>query len=275
MLVAFKLGRFSLKVGVKSTSAVIVEVEMSRVEGRSDEPSLVREGIGLGSVVVPALTERTVRFYLLIVLGGDVGGENVQVVNNCGAGWVAKVVVVRDVLQQDRPNPRLPEVCFTKFAFQGERLTDMKLATLGAIALAFTATSNSFTVPTSTNTKSPSASSAMSRLALQPTNNLLRPSSTALHLSVSGIMTRPVALAVGGTISALVAGKAILDRPSRPYNPDSVATEYDAWTEDGILEYYWGEHIHLGYYSEKEMERGYKKTNFIEAKYKFIDEMMR
>jgi len=114
----------------------------------------------------------------------------------------------------------------------------------------------------------------MSRLALQPTNNLLRPSSTALHLSVSGIITRPVALAVGGTISALVAGKAILDRPSRPYNPDSVATEYDAWTEDGILEYYWGEHIHLGYYSEKEMERGYKKTNFIEAKYKFIDEMM-
>jgi len=54
-----------------------------------------------------------------------------------------------------------------------------------------------------------------------------------------------------------------------------VAREYDAWTQDGILEYYWGEHIHLGYYNEEEMEAGYKKKDFIQAKYDFIDEMMK
>ena len=27
--------------------------------------------------------------------------------------------------------------------------------------------------------------------------------------------------------------------------------EYDSWTDDGVLEHYWGEHIHLGYYSEE------------------------
>ena len=58
----------------------------------------------------------------------------------------------------------------------------------------------------------------------------------------------PEALAVG-TAAAVVgtAGvKLILDRPSRKYEDGSVAREYDAWTQDGILEYYWGEHIHLG-----------------------------
>lgn len=68
--------------------------------------------------------------------------------------------------------------------------------------------------------------------------------------------------------------KYLLDKPSRSYTSDSVAREYDAWTADGILEYYWGEHIHLGYYSPEEMEAGYKKKNFIQAKYDFIDEMM-
>lgn len=64
--------------------------------------------------------------------------------------------------------------------------------------------------------------------------------------------------------------------PSRKYNREanSVGKEYDAWTSEGILEYYWGEHIHLGYYNEKEREKGYLKKNFIQAKYDFIDEMM-
>ena len=31
----------------------------------------------------------------------------------------------------------------------------------------------------------------------------------------------------------------------------SVGNEYDAWTNEGILEAYWGEHIHLGYYNEQ------------------------
>ena len=28
---------------------------------------------------------------------------------------------------------------------------------------------------------------------------------------------------------------------------------YDAWTREGILEHYWGEHIHLGYYTDEEL----------------------
>ena len=38
--------------------------------------------------------------------------------------------------------------------------------------------------------------------------------------------------------------------------------EYDAWTQEGILEHYWGEHIHLGYYSDAERRAGYKKKDF-------------
>ena len=68
----------------------------------------------------------------------------------------------------------------------------------------------------------------------------------------------------------------ILWKPSRTYDRDanSVGREYDAWTTEGILEEYWGEHIHLGYYSPEEMKAGYKKKNFIQAKYDFVDQMM-
>jgi MPBQ/MSBQ methyltransferase len=65
--------------------------------------------------------------------------------------------------------------------------------------------------------------------------------------------------------------------PSRTYNKESnsVGKEYDAWSSEGILEAYWGEHIHLGYYNEEERDAGYKKKDFIEAKYNFIDEMLK
>lgn len=43
---------------------------------------------------------------------------------------------------------------------------------------------------------------------------------------------------------------------------------------EGLVEYYWGEHIHLGYYSEEERRVGYKKKNFKQAKFDFIDEML-
>lgn len=84
----------------------------------------------------------------------------------------------------------------------------------------------------------------------------------------------PITTAIATATAAVVGVKYVLDRPSRAYQEGSVAREYDAWTKDGILEYYWGEHIHLGYYSPEEMERGYKAKNFIQAKYDFIDEMM-
>ena len=71
--------------------------------------------------------------------------------------------------------------------------------------------------------------------------------------------------------------KDLLWKPSRTYDKDenTVGREYDAWTSEGILEAYWGEHIHLGYYSDEERIRGYKKKDFIQAKYDFIDEMMK
>ena len=67
-----------------------------------------------------------------------------------------------------------------------------------------------------------------------------------------------------------------LDRPSRPYDREanSVGREYDAWTREGILEHYWGEHIHLGYYTDEELERGYLRKDCVEAKYNFTQRMM-
>lgn len=98
---------------------------------------------------------------------------------------------------------------------------------------------------------------------------------SVLSQAVTKATASPVATAVAvSAIATTAAVKIILDRPSRTYSSDSVAREYDAWTADGILEYYWGEHIHLGYYNTAEMEAGYKKKDFIQAKYDFIDEMM-
>jgi len=108
-------------------------------------------------------------------------------------------------------------------------------------------------------------------------------SSTELRMGLGSTAVKAVknfgipattAVVAGAAIGA-IGVKTILDRPSRKYEDGSVAREYDAWTQDGILEYYWGEHIHLGYYNEEEMEAGYKKKDFIQAKYDFVDEMMK
>jgi len=98
-------------------------------------------------------------------------------------------------------------------------------------------------------------------------------STIAGAVSNAGVPGAVAAATVGG--AAVLVTKKALDRGSRKYGEGTVAAEYDAWTQDGILEYYWGEHIHLGYYNEDEMERGYKKKNFIQAKYDFVDEMMK
>jgi len=78
------------------------------------------------------------------------------------------------------------------------------------------------------------------------------------------------------SLSAALAGtgfvKLFLDIPSRTYGSGTVANEYDEWTEEGILEYYWGEHIHLGYYGP-DVKYKYRPLN--EAQYTFIDEMMK
>ena len=45
-------------------------------------------------------------------------------------------------------------------------------------------------------------------------------------------------------------------------------------TSEGILEHYWGEHIHLGYYTPSEREAGYLKKDFKKAKIDFVDAML-
>lgn len=90
-----------------------------------------------------------------------------------------------------------------------------------------------------------------------------------------------LAMAAGlGCAYAFCRVKHVLDTPGRPWMDDkTVGREYDAWTEEEILEYYWGEHIHLGYYKDEDLERGAgtllgcKVKDFIEAKLDFVDEM--
>mmetsp|Transcript_9961 Transcript_9961/g.32290 ORF Transcript_9961/g.32290 Transcript_9961/m.32290 type:complete len:416 (-) Transcript_9961:36-1283(-) len=69
--------------------------------------------------------------------------------------------------------------------------------------------------------------------------------------------------------------KTILDRPSRTYDDSSTVQEsYNDWTDEGVLEHYWGEHIHLGYYNDEEIAKGAFKKDFKQAKFDFCDEML-
>ncbi|MBD2463697.1 methyltransferase domain-containing protein [Oscillatoria sp. FACHB-1407] len=78
-------------------------------------------------------------------------------------------------------------------------------------------------------------------------------------------------LAVLGIFLALLAaGIALYLLTARRYqSSDSVAISYDEWTEDGILEFYWGEHIHLGHYGLPP-----RRKNFLVAKSDFVHEMV-
>jgi len=60
-------------------------------------------------------------------------------------------------------------------------------------------------------------------------------------------------------------------KSARPYqSANTVATSYDQWTDDGILEFYWGEHIHLGHYGNPPQAK-----DFLTAKSDFVHEMVR
>ncbi|MBD1874253.1 methyltransferase domain-containing protein [Nodosilinea sp. FACHB-131] len=58
--------------------------------------------------------------------------------------------------------------------------------------------------------------------------------------------------------------------PRRYESSNTVANSYDQWTEDGILEFYWGEHIHLGHYGSPP-----RRKDFLIAKADFVHEMVR
>jgi MPBQ/MSBQ methyltransferase len=69
----------------------------------------------------------------------------------------------------------------------------------------------------------------------------------------------------------LVIGVVLYVRVPRKYqSADSVANSYDDWTNDGILEFYWGEHIHLGHYGSPP-----RTKDFLKAKSDFVHEMVR
>jgi hypothetical protein len=104
-----------------------------------------------------------------------------------------------------------------------------------------------------------------------PTQAAGAPSGT---LDIFSGISPTIILAFTGLSLLALAIKKVFDTPSRTYD-GNVGEEYDAWTDEGVLEYYWGEHIHLGYYTGEERAAGYLKKDFKEAKYNFTDEMLR
>lgn len=74
-----------------------------------------------------------------------------------------------------------------------------------------------------------------------------------------------------GFLFLLTLGVAVYLITARRYrSSQSVANSYDRWTEDGILEFYWGEHIHLGHYGLPP-----QRKDFLTAKSDFVHEMVR
>jgi MPBQ/MSBQ methyltransferase len=77
--------------------------------------------------------------------------------------------------------------------------------------------------------------------------------------------------AIGILLVLLILGIGLYVITARRYqSANSVANSYDEWTEDGILEFYWGEHIHLGHYGSPP-----KRKDFLAAKADFVHEMVR
>jgi MPBQ/MSBQ methyltransferase len=71
--------------------------------------------------------------------------------------------------------------------------------------------------------------------------------------------------------AVLAGGIALYLLTARQYqSSDSVANSYDEWTMDGILEFYWGEHIHLGHYGSPPHSKDFRA-----AKADFVHEMVR
>lgn len=78
-------------------------------------------------------------------------------------------------------------------------------------------------------------------------------------------------LTLGIVVSLGIIGVMVYLVTARRYqSADSVASSYDTWTEDGILEFYWGEHIHLGHYGTPP-----QRKDFLQAKSDFVHEMAR
>ncbi|MGA2763705.1 MAG: methyltransferase domain-containing protein [Spirochaetia bacterium] len=76
---------------------------------------------------------------------------------------------------------------------------------------------------------------------------------------------------IGFLLALLVIGIVLWLATARRYeSSSSVVNSYDHWTDDGILEFYWGEHIHLGHYGSPP-----RRKDFLKAKEDFVHEMVR
>jgi len=78
-------------------------------------------------------------------------------------------------------------------------------------------------------------------------------------------------IVISSLATLLAIGIALYLATARRYqSSSSVANAYDQWTDDGILEFYWGEHIHLGHYGSPP-----QRKDFLKAKEDFVHEMVR
>ena len=76
--------------------------------------------------------------------------------------------------------------------------------------------------------------------------------------------TAAIGLAAVGTACTL------WSRRNRAYHSsESVASAYDAWTDDRLLETLWGEHVHLGHYGDPPRRRDFRR-----AKADFVHELV-
>lgn len=80
-----------------------------------------------------------------------------------------------------------------------------------------------------------------------------------------------LSLGLGILLIPLIVGIGLYLLTARRYqSSDTVSSSYDQWTADGILEFYWGEHIHLGHYGSPP-----QRKDFLAAKSDFVHEMVR
>ena len=75
-------------------------------------------------------------------------------------------------------------------------------------------------------------------------------------------------LLAGGLLAAAVL--IWLRRDRRYQSSESVASAYDAWTDDRLLERLWGDHVHLGHYGDPPGSRDFRR-----AKEAFVHELVR
>jgi len=82
--------------------------------------------------------------------------------------------------------------------------------------------------------------------------------------AAAGSIAKPLGIGIValGLISMLfLRVKTWFNTPKRPYGDGSVGDSYDAWTREGVLEHYWGEHIHMGSYTPMANQKGYRKSD--------------